>query len=303
MTIRMAKHLPVPPLPHGDVCQCLLFLCFTACVPEPQDHKQSASVQVASSPALVSGANDSCADVTVTLAQTPPSGQTVTLTTTIGVLSPGAATLADQRKVALTTAESKTLIAQLCPGSVPGAGYVTFSAPGIDPVQSTPVTVNSPSVAKLFLTATTVELHAPGHTTSTLQVQVFPARPQDDATAIRIGLLACCNLSAQDAGPSPIELCNDDITLPPFMDIAGTSTTPATVTAWLTVDGQTFASARTDGSTHDRDVTVYAYLPNQLAPECSDLAQSAGTSDDPWKSSSVVLRLTTRDVDSATTAN
>ena len=298
MTIRMARHLP-----HCDVCRCLLVLCFTGCVPEPQDHKQSASVQVASSPTLVSGVADACADVTVTLTQTPPSGQTVTLTTTIGVLSPGAATLADQRKVALTTAESKTLTTQLCPGSVPGAGYVTFSAPGIDPVQSAPVTVNPPSVNKLFLTATTVELHVPGHTTSTLQVQVFPARPQDDATTTRIGLLACCNLSAQDAGPSPIELCNDDVTVAPFVDIAGASTAPTTVTASLTVDGQTFASARTDGTIHERDVTVYAYLPNQSAPECSDLAQSAGTSDDPWKASSVVLRLTTRGVDSATTSN
>jgi hypothetical protein len=275
----------------------LTIFCTTACVDDPSNHQQVMHVSVDSSTSLVSGARASCAEVSVTFNEPPPSGSTVTLSTTVGVLEPSTSDAGDSQQITLTTSSAKTLSAFLCPGTSPGTGTVTAAASGIAPATSTAVTVKDGSAAILFLIATDVDLHAPGQTSSTLEVSVVPATALEELGTTRVGFLACCNPDAQTAGATPNESCASDLSVPSFVDTSSAVLHQLTATASLTADGRAFTRARADQRIRERDVSVYAYLPNGQSPKCSDLLAVQGTSGDSWHSSSVVLRLTTRSAD------
>jgi hypothetical protein len=266
----------------------LLLLLGNACVEDPEGHQQSLTV-AASTDKIADG---ECADITITFRQVPPSGQSVELTTTVGLLNPDATADADKRKLTLTTATSKTLSARVCAGSKDETGRITARASGLDPAQSDALTVKlaevvSAEIEAVFLSTAEIELRAPTATTSTLELQLIPTKPKASITG-RVGLLACCDVDSTSAGGSADALCDSKLTVPPFVDV--TSDSSATARATLTADGRAFT--RTDGELRERDVTIHAYVPTDTSATCADLLVK---SDKRWKQSSVVLRLTTRD--------
>jgi hypothetical protein len=216
------------------------------------------------------------------------------LTTTVGVLSPDASAEADKRKLTLTTASSKELKARVCAGSKNETGRLTATASGLDPAFSHELTVKLaqvavPEVEAIFLSAADIELHAPTATTSTLEVQLIPTKPNAEVTG-RVGLLTCCDLAATSAGGSPATRCDSNLAVPPFVDVPSIGS--ATASATLTASGRAFTRTRTDGELRERDITIYAYAPTSTLATCADLALQ---SNKDWKQTSVVLRLSTRD--------
>lgn len=281
----------------AGLAYCTLQLA-ASCAPDPSANEQVMTVSI--SPISLQAGGDECANVTVKFTKKPASGQSVILTTTIGVLSPDAATEPAKRMQTLTTTSSKQVTTSLCPGVAIGTGRIVASASGLDSATSNDVTVQRAPLDRVFVSASAVELHAPTQTTSTLRVDLIPSIPNADLTGTRVGLTSCCNLTATVAGGSADAACGSLVNMPPFVDFSAPSPHTATAALALTVDGLAFTRATAE--VKERDVRIYAYFPADASRSCAALGSwpsgeggAGGATTDERRVSQVVLRLTTRD--------
>lgn len=199
---------------------------------------------------------------------------TVTLTTTLGVLNPAGTSIEARRATTVTVYGGRTSKVNLGVGQTPGRATLTARAASVSDVAESLVLKPAPPER---LTLDAVDGTVFDAARRELELSVRIARSPGGgrvSEGTSVELLACC-LDGSD-----VTECDEFVTIPSFVtDDNGDGRETTTVA--LTPQGKEFVDSVASGPIEQEEVTVYAYAREAGAtakPDCTNI-QDIGTSE------------------------